>query len=218
MYSAPQRERTVTTEPSDHPTDLDGSVIEAVYDGEKDRNPAAHCGIWQDIREWCSNLWSDLGAPDKQQDRQDLIGDVGIDLQIILKMTGKEKKGGKKKSHHRVSSLIAPSTMLARPGLGTRTESSSTIQTIPSRGSTAVASGTATPETSKKLFGSGLNAQDLAKALRKLKAKAAKADSKEAKYIQAQANLAHRRSLVVKMVSQSIESGVWWHFRPGDTS
>lgn len=197
-YSAPEREQSVNG-PGDRSADADETVTS--YDGEKDRNPAAHRGLWQDFRDWGSNLWNDLGTPHQHQDRQDLIGDVGIDLQTIRKITGKGKKGGKKMGHNRVSSLIAPSTMLARPGLGTRSESSSTIQTIPSGSSTAVGSGTATPETTRKLFGSGLNAQDLTKALRKLKVKAAKADSKEAKYIQAQANLAHRRNLVLWMVS-----------------
>lgn len=188
-YSAPRRTRTDT---------VDKTAYDGVYDGEKDREPAAHRGIWQGFRDWLASWKNDLGPANKGQDIQDLIGDIGIDLQTIRRITGKGKKG-RKGNHARVSSLIAPSVMLARPGLGARTESASTIQTTGS--TTVVGSGATTPSTLRRIFGSGVDPHDLSKALKRLKIKAAKGDSKQAKYVQAKAELAHRRNLVLLMVS-----------------
>lgn len=189
-YSAPRRTRTDT---------VDATAYDGTYDGEKDREPAAHRGVWQSFRNWFTSWRDDLGSPDKDQDIQDLIGDIGIDLQTIRRITGKGKKS-KKGSHARVSSLIAPSVMLARPGLGARTESTSTIQTT-TGSTTVVGSGATTPSTLRRIFGSGVDPHDLSKALKRLKIKAAKGDSKQAKYVQAKAELAHRRNLVLLMVS-----------------
>lgn len=192
-YSAPERAPTI-------PPDLNG----AGYDGEKDRLPAAHRGLWQDFRNWMADWKHDLGSPDKEQDTQDLIGDIGIDLQTIRKLMGSAgKKARQHGNHNRVSSLIAPSVMLARPGLGTRTESASTIHTLGSNttcGSTAPTSGTVTPGTARKIFGVGVDPQELSKALKKIKSKVAHGDSKQAKYVQAKAELGHRRNLVLLMV------------------
>lgn len=194
-YSAPQRA------PTTHSTNNADS-----YDGEKDREPARHRGVWQSFRNWMSAWKHDLGAPAKEQDLQDLIGDIGIDLQTIRKITGGSGKKGKKNggNHNRVASLIAPSIMLARPGLGTRTESSSTMHTIggtTTNGSTAPTSGTVTPGTARKIFGVGVDPQELSKALKKIKSKVHHGDSKQAKYVQAKSELAHRRNLVLLMVS-----------------
>lgn len=202
-YSAPRRERTGLS-------NVDGIA----YDGEKDREPARHRGTWQDFRHWLTRWRDDLGSPDKEQDLQDLIGDIGIDLQTIRRVTGRSNGKKGKQKHNRVSSLIAPSVMLARPGLGARTESTSTIQTIPSGGTTAMNSGTATPGTLKKLFGSGVDPHELTGALRKLKSKAAKGDTKQAKYVQAKAELAHRRNLVLLMVGLSHSSAACWVIAP----
>lgn len=200
-YSAPRRAQTGLS----HMDGADpGSAGGVAYDGEKDREPAAHRGPWQSFRNWLARWKADLGSPDQAQDLQDLIGDVGIDLQTIRKVTGRGKgkgRGNKGKQHHsHVASLIAPSVMLARPGLGTRTESAASIRTIPSGSTTAMNSGTTTPGTLKKLFGSGVDPHELTGALRKLKSRAAKGDSKQAKYVQAKAELAHRRNVVLLMV------------------
>lgn len=105
--------------------------------------------------------------PVKEQVIQHLIGDIGIDLQTIRKITGSSSaKKGKKHANHdhnRVASLIAPSVMLARPGVG-------------------------------------VDPQELSKALKKIKSKVAHGDSKQAKYVQVKAELAHRRNLVLLMV------------------
>lgn len=194
-YSAPQRAPTIH------------STINAdAYDGEKDREPALHRGVWQSFRNWMSAWKHDLGSPTKEQDVQDLIGDIGIDLQTIRKITGSSGKKGKKHggNHNRVASLIAPSIMLARPGLGTRTESASTVHTLggtTTNGSTAPTSGTVTPGTARKIFGVGVDPQELSKALKKIKSKVHHGDSKQAKYVQAKAELAHRRNVVLLMVS-----------------
>lgn len=164
------------------------------YDGEKDREPAAHRGFWQSVRNGISAMGGDLGWPDKQQDIQDIIGDVGIDLEVIKKT----RKAGKGRAHKRVSSLVGSSMSLARPALGSRTESSSTVPTN-TNGSTPE-SGTATPGTLRKLFGVGVDPQELARALRRLKKKISQRDSKQTKYLQAKAELAHRRNLVLLIV------------------
>lgn len=192
-YSAPQRA----------PTSL-SKINGGAYDGEKDREPAAHRGAWQSFRNWMTAWKEDLGSPTAEQDVQDLIGDIGIDLQTIRKIGSHSGKKGKRHSHHGLSSLIAPSVMLARPGLGTHTESSSTVPTLAGTatgGSTAPSSGTATPRTARKLFGVGVDPHELSKALKKFKTKVAQGDSKHAKYVQAKAELAHRRNLVLLMVS-----------------
>lgn len=188
-YSAPRRERTGFS-----------SADGVAYDGEKDREPARHRGAWQSLRRWFASWREDLGSPEREQDLQDLIGDIGIDLQTIRKVTGKGKGRKGKHNHNRVSSLIAPSVMLARPGLGVRTESTSSVQTMASGSTTAMNSGTATPGTLKKLFGSGVDPHELTGALKKLKSRAGKSDTKQAKYVQAKAELAHRRNLVLLMV------------------
>jgi hypothetical protein len=73
--------------------------------GEKDREPAAHRGVWQTIRNWTQDWKEDFGSPEDHQDITNLIGDTGIDPQVIRKM----------KSHGRVSSLVSspgpPSTI-----------------------------------------------------------------------------------------------------------
>lgn len=183
---------------TDLSTNANGALLQDV---EKDREPYRHRqGWWESCRSWIKGWKDDLGTPLKDQDVQDLIGDIGIDLGTMRKIAGKSHNK-KKGNHNRVSSLIGPSVMLARPGLGARTESASTVQTTASGSSTAVGSGATTPGTLRKIFGSGVDAHELSHALKKLKVKAAKGDSKQAKYVQAKAELAHRRNLVLLMVS-----------------
>lgn len=187
----------------------------STYDGEKDREPAAHRGAWQSFRNWMAAWKEDLGSPTKEQDVQDIAGDIGIDLETIRKITGVPGKKGKRHSNHnRVSSLIAPSVMLARPGLGTRTESSSTVHTLggtSTAGSTAPTSGTVTPGTARKIFGVGVDPQELSKALKKIRSKVHHGDSKQAKYVQAKAELAHRRNLILLMVYAFMAYGAPTH-------
>lgn len=201
IYSPPPRSRTDLSTlhgGGDSPAPAAG----VPYDGEKDREPAMHRGWWQAFRTWMETLKEDFGTPHRDQDVQDLIGDIGIDVHTIRKVAGRPGMGKRKSTQNRISSLIAPSVMLARPGLGTRTESSSTVHTITSGSTTAVGSGAATPSTLRRLVGSGVDPQELSRALKKLRSKAAKGDTKQAKYVQEKSELAHRRSFVLNMVSQ----------------
>ncbi|KAI1871643.1 hypothetical protein JX265_005629 [Neoarthrinium moseri] len=164
------------------------------YAGEKDREPASHRGVWQSFRDWCESWQEDFGAPHKHQDVADIIGDAGIDPQIFRKM----------KSHGRVSSLVAPSMMLARPGLGQHTDTSTAIPTPTqpwmsmSRDSSP---GSSTPATPSRKSHAGVDPHEVTRALRKLKEKFGNGnDSKRAKYIQAKAELAHRRNVVLLLV------------------
>lgn len=177
-------------------------------DGEPDRDPAAHRGCWQSFRDWMTSFKQDFGEPERSQDVQDLMGDIGIDVRTLKSMLKSSKSGrrGRQKAHNRVSSLIAPSVMLARPGLGARTESSSTVATTATATENTSAldsgsstTGTATPGKPWK-FGVGVDPHEVSQALKKLKIKMAKKDSPQAKYVQAKAELAHRRNVVLLMV------------------
>jgi hypothetical protein len=89
--------------------------------------------------------------------------------------------------------------MLARPGLGQH-EDSSTAPGTPWQAHSTSASGISTPNTPKK-YQVGVDPGEVARRLRRLKEKVAHSgDSKQAKYIQAKADLAHRRNLVLLMV------------------
>lgn len=167
------------------------------YDGEKDQNPTTQSrrGGWQSIRSWVTQWTEGLGWPEKAQDIQDVMGDVGIDMDVM-------RKAKKKGSHKKVSSLVGSSMALVRPGLGSRTESSSTVPTTrdASASGSGMASGMATPGTLRRIFGAGVDPLELQSALRKLKGKLSQRDSKQAKYVQAKAELAHRRNLVLLVV------------------
>lgn len=97
--------------------------------------------------------------------------------------------------------------MMARPGLGQHGGSTTTLPTssqlaTPGQPWTSgTNSGTVTPGTPKKGY-SGVDAHEVTRQLRKLREKIAhNSDTKHAKYIQAKADLAHRRNLVLLMVS-----------------
>ncbi|ROV94749.1 hypothetical protein VMCG_08839 [Cytospora schulzeri] len=193
VYSAPHQD--------DEMADNDEKAVnDEKVGGEPDREPAAHRNWWQSVRDWGAAFVKDLGSADKKDDVQDVMGDIGIDLHTIRKIT--KGKGGRN-----ISSLIAPSVMLARPGFGFRSESTSTIPTLGTMGTTAIGtgpssaspSGIATPLTPRK-FGAGVDPHDVAHALKKLKEKMGKKDSRQAKYVQAKSELAHRRNLVLLMV------------------
>lgn len=175
-----------------------------VGDGEEtDREPSTHRGrAWENFRSWVTGLKEDLGWPEKQQDTQDFIGDTGIDMDIIRKSRKLQKSKPKKPTAAvKVTSLEdASSEKLppSRPGIGSRTESSSTIHTNAT--TSAPGSGTATPGTLRRIFGAGVDPYELRGALRKLKSKLAQKDSSQTKYLQAKAELAHRRNLVLSMV------------------
>ncbi|KAL1850730.1 hypothetical protein Daus18300_012808 [Diaporthe australafricana] len=192
--------------------DNDGSGSDGKKEkgGEPDRDPAAHHGWWQSFRDWMTSFKHDFGEPERSQDVQDLMGDIGIDVQTLKSMLRSSKGGkrGRPKGHNRVSSLIAPSVMLARPGLGSRTESTSTVATTATATATAYTSapdsgastpGTVTPGKPWR-FGVGVDPHEVSHALKKLKSKVAKKDSPQAKYVQAKAELAHRRNVVLLMV------------------
>lgn len=172
-------------------------------DGEEtDREPSSHQdSAWEHFRSWLTGLREDLGWPEKQQDPQDFIGDTGIDMDIIRKSRRLKKPKPKKSMAVKVTSLAeGPSEKLpaSRPGMGQRTESSSTIPTNAT--TSAPGSGTATPGTLRRIFGAGVDPYELRGALRKLKSKLALKDSSQTKYLQAKAELAHRRNLVLSMV------------------
>jgi hypothetical protein len=97
--------------------------------------------------------------------------------------------------------------MMARPGLGHNGGSTTTLPTnnqLPTPGHAWMSgtnSGTATPGTPSKKGYSGVDASEVARQLRKLKDKIVhNSDYKHVKYIQAKADLAHRRNLVLLMV------------------
>ncbi|KAI4601792.1 hypothetical protein KJ359_010656 [Pestalotiopsis sp. 9143b] len=149
--------------------------------GENDREPAAHRGAWQSFRNWVDEWREDFGSAQAHQDITNLIGDAGIDPSIIRKI-----KAG------RVSSL----------------DSSPAIPTIPTPGhpwtkshSRSSSSGTATPGTPGRKGYVGVDPHEVARRLKKLKDIVGHTnDSKHAKYVQAKAELAHRRNLVLLMV------------------
>lgn len=64
--------------------------------GETDREPSAHRGPWQAFRNWLDDWREDFGSPQAHQDITNLIGDAGIDPQILKKI-----KSG------RISSLVS---------------------------------------------------------------------------------------------------------------
>lgn len=183
------------------------------YDGEKDQNSnGERRGGWQSVRSWITQWTEGLGWPEKHQDIQDIMGDAGIDMDVIRKA----KKSAKGKGHKKVSSLVGSSMTLARPGLGSRTESSSTIPIHAASGAgsgaaSGVASGMATPGTLRRIFGAGVDPFELQSALRKLKGKLSQRDSKQAKYVQAKAELAHRRNLVLLVVYAFMSYGAPSH-------
>jgi hypothetical protein len=93
--------------------------------------------------------------------------------------------------------------MIARPGLGHHKDSSSAIPTPghPWTHSRDSSSGTTTPGTPSKKGYAGVDPHEVARRLKKLKDKIGHSnDPKHAKYIQAKAELAHRRNLVLLMV------------------
>lgn len=172
-------------------------------DGEEaDRDPASHRGrAWENFRSWVTGLKEDLGWPEKQQDTQDFIGDTGIDMDVIRKSRKLQKSKPKKPVVVKVTSLEDGSSeklTSSRPGMGSRQGSSSTIHTNAT--TSAPGSGTATPGTLRRIFGAGVDPYELRGALRKLKSKLAQKDSSQTKYLQAKAELAHRRNLVLSMV------------------
>lgn len=166
-----------------------------------------HRGMWVSFRRWIQDWANDFGRPHEAQDIQDMIGDIGLDIAIIERVQGKTGKARKKKNgHNRISSIVGASTMLARPGLGSRSGSAATVNTIHSQSTTgnttAASSGTATPNALKKVLGSSINANELRKQLNQWKKRAEK-DPEEAKFVQAKSDLAHRRTLVLLLVSQN---------------
>lgn len=93
--------------------------------------------------------------------------------------------------------------MIARPGLGHHTDSSSNVHT-PGRfwtHSRTSSTDSTVPNTPSKKGYAGVDPHEVTKRLKKLTDKIGrKPDSKQAKYIQAKADLAHRRNLVLLMV------------------
>lgn len=65
--------------------------------GERDREPSAHRGAWQAFRNWLNEWREDFGSPQAHQDISTLIGDAGIDPQILRKV----------KSGRNVASLVS---------------------------------------------------------------------------------------------------------------
>lgn len=207
-YSAPKRTQT--------DTGLDGTndAVPASVDAEKGvehpdeqvTNDVVHRGLWASFRRWMQNWADDFGRPHAVQDLQHIMGDIGLDMAIIEQVQGKSGKGRKKKKggHNRISSIVGASTMLARPGLGSRSGSAASVYTTHSESTTgnttAASSGVATPNTLKKVLGSSVNANELRKHLKEWKRRAEK-DPDDAEFVQAKSDLAHRRSLVLLLVS-----------------
>lgn len=209
-YSAPKRTQTDTA--LDETTEAALPTVDSEKGiGNRDeqvRNDVVHRGLWASFRRWVQDWADDFGSPHEVQDPKDVMGDIGLDIAIIEKVQGKKGKARKKKSgHNRVSSIVGASTMLARPGLGNRSTSTATVNTLQSGSTTgnttAASSGAATPNTLKKVFGSSLNANELRRQLKEWKKRAEK-DPEDAKFVQAKSDLAHRRTLVLLLVS-------WFH-------
>lgn len=207
-YSAPKRSRTDAgfdgTKDDADPADAEKGPEDL---NEKVPNDVVHRGWWASLRRVFKDFRDDFGKAHKDDDLQDLMGDIGLDMAIIDQVQGKTGKASKKKGHHRISSIVGASTMMARPGLGSRSGSAATIHTVPSGSTTgnttgtatAGTSGTSTPSALKKVLGSGINPNELRKQLKEWKKKAER-DPEEAKFVQAKADLAHRRTLVLLMV------------------
>ncbi|KAI1329885.1 pheromone-regulated membrane protein [Xylariaceae sp. FL0255] len=160
------------------------------YAGEKDREPSAHNGFWASFRKWIDDWREDFGAPRPHQDIRDLIGDTGIDITAIRKI-----KSHGSQSH--LSSLIGPSLMMARPGLGDHKNSSASTPNIGHWSD----SGTSTPSTPIQRLRGAVDPGEVARALKKVKDKIVHTnDPKQVKYIQSKSELAHRRNLVLLMV------------------
>lgn len=81
------------------------------YSGEKDREPAAHRGVWQNIRNWVSDWKEDFGTADARQDVTNILGDSGIDPHVIRKL----------KDHNRISSIVSTAGFSPTIGLATLT-------------------------------------------------------------------------------------------------
>lgn len=206
-YSAPKRSQTDTGLDGTSEVNLTNADPEKGSENAEDQvtNDVVHRGMWASFRRWVGDWADDFGRPHQVQDLQDVIGDIGLDIAIIEKVQGKTGKSKKKKNgHNRISSIVGASTMLARPGLGSRSGSAATVNTINSQSTTgnttAASSGTATPNALKKVLGSSINANELRKQLKEWKRRAEK-DPEEAKFVQAKSDLAHRRTLVLLLVS-----------------
>lgn len=206
-YSAPKRSQTDTGLDGTSETNLTNADPEKGTEKPEDQvpNDVVHRGTWASFRRWMRDWVDDFGRPHEAQDLQDFMGDIGLDIAIIEKVQGKTGKAKKKKGgHNRISSIVGASTMLARPGLGSRSGSAATVNTINSQSTTgnttAASSGTATPNALKKVLGSSINANELRKQLKEWKRRAEK-DPEEAKFVQAKSDLAHRRTLVLLLVS-----------------
>ncbi|CAN8105435.1 unnamed protein product [Discula destructiva] len=209
-YSAPKRRGTNLgldgTKDEADPADAEKGVDDAAQ--QEVPNDTVHRGWWASFRRVFQNVSDEWGKTHQQDDVQNLMADIGLDIAFIDTVQGKTGKAGKKKKgHNRISSMVGASTMLARPGLGSRTGSAATVPTAASGTTTsdtsgtttAVTSGTATPSALKKVLGSGINAGELRKQLKEWKKKAER-DPEEAKFVQAKAELAHRRTLVLLII------------------
>lgn len=157
-----------------------------------------HDGLVTSVKRFCNDMVQAWGAA-PQPERSE--GQMGIDMANIEKVQ-REMAKNKRKSHKRVPSLVAASTMLARPSLS-RSGSAATINKVPSGASTgntsATTSGPTTPRTRRKLFGSGIDRHTLARKLRDL-AKRADSHPDQAHSLEEMAKLGHCRSLVLKIV------------------
>lgn len=206
-YSAPKRTQTDTGLDGTSEANFPNADPEKALEKAEDQvpNDVVHRGMWASFRRWIQDWANDFGRPHEAQDIQDMIGDIGLDIAIIEKVQGKTGKTRKKKGgHNRISSIVGASTMLARPGLGSRSGSAATVNTIHSQSTTgnttAASSGVTTPTALKKVLGSSINANELRKQLKEWKKKAER-DPEEAKFVQAKSDLAHRRTLVLLLVS-----------------
>lgn len=207
-YSAPKRPRTDTgLDGTKDETDPAEAEKGADSPDQEVPNDAVHRGWWASFRRALHNLVDELGKHEKPNDLNNLMADIGLDIGVIEQIQGKTGKTGKKKGHNRISSIVGAATMLARPGMSARAGSTASVATIHSGSTTgnttgnttAVTSGTTTPNTLKKIFGSGINARDLRRQLQEWK-KRAERNPEDAELIQAKADLAHRRSLVMLLV------------------
>lgn len=136
--------------------------------------------FWEYVLDYWATLKSDFGAPDKNQEHSNFIGDTGIDMQALNRL------------QQQVISPSAPESSLLlssrAPGQGASTPHSQSGWESESN----------TPMTTRRHHDFGVDAADVSRALHKLKEKMGHAGhAKRAKYVQAKSGAAVRRSVVM---------------------
>lgn len=174
---SPLKRRIETTQSLESESPISPAIEENDYVPENRR------GLWQNIKDFWTDLKDDFGPAESQRTVTNLIGDTGIDVQTLKKL--RHGSG--------LSSLVGSSLLLSGPGLGMSDSRKSSF--TPSLASTET--GSVTPSTLSR-FQPGIDPKEVSKALHKLKNKIGHSkETKEAKYVQAKSDLAARRTLAL---------------------